>query len=164
MKTFLKFLGVTLLVGAIAMPLGMMLWPPGAGGEGSSPAPTGVQIGLLMLIAVLEALVFGLGVAFVLFGMPATRKLAGGSTGLSWAMFLSIAWLLLSWLPHSGLHRSMGEHATLWNLLAVEYGFHFTNIVAASVIAVGFVRLLSHAPAEDVASTSAQAELRVQPS
>ena len=69
-STLIKMLIVTFVVGAIALPLGMMLWPTGVGGESGGPAPSGLQIGLLILIGIMEALAFGAGVAFLLFGLP----------------------------------------------------------------------------------------------
>lgn len=137
MKTWMKMLLVTVLVGVPAVGAGMAIWPP-AGGEGSGEMPAFVIVGL-MVMALIEGLAFGLGVAFLGFGLPLVRGVAGASRTRAWAMYLSIAWLLISWLPHSGAHRSTGS---LEGLLAIEYMYHLTLIIAGATLAGGFLSIL----------------------
>ena len=137
MKTWMKMLLVTLLVGIPAIPVGMMIWPP-AGGEGSGEMPAFVLAGL-MGISVVEGLAFGLGVAFLIFGLPLVRDMAGASRTRAWAMFLAIAWLLLSWWLHSGAHRSTGS---VEGLPAIEYTYHLTLIIAVMALAASFFSIL----------------------
>jgi hypothetical protein len=137
MKTWMKMLLVTLLVGIPAIPVGMMIWPP-AGGEGGGEMPAYVLAGL-MGISLAEGLALGLGVAFLIFGLPLVRSVAGASRTRSWAMYFAIAWMLLSWWPHSGAHRSMGS---IEGLLVIEYMFHLTLIIAGAVLAGSFLSIL----------------------
>ncbi|MDQ5827172.1 MAG: hypothetical protein M3441_23660 [Chloroflexota bacterium] len=83
---------------------------------------------------------FGLGVSFLLFGLPTMRRASPNSRLMVWAMYLSIGWLLVSWLPHRHLHQVVGEN--LQELLYIEYGIHVTTIIGAAVLAYGFVSLL----------------------
>ncbi|HUS15164.1 MAG TPA: hypothetical protein VM536_09130 [Chloroflexia bacterium] len=139
MKPWLKVLLVTLLVAIPALPLGQVLWPAPAEmstGEGGMPA----YVPFLIVISVFEALSLGLGIAFLAFGLPLVRRIGVWSTGMSWAVFLSIAWFLVSWWPHDGFHRSMGVN--MWGLVAVEYAFHVTLMSAGAILALAFVRLV----------------------
>ena len=82
----------------------------------------------------------GLGVCFLAFGLPLLQR-AGRSNGLKWAAFVSIAWLMMSWWPHDGLHRSL-DHMDLNGLLAIEYGLHVTLMIASTMVGLFFVRTL----------------------
>jgi len=137
-NTWLKILIVTLVVAIPAVPLGQMIWPPNMDGM----QPTGLQLPLLIVIGVVEAVSLGLGISFILFGLPLARKLAAGSGPLAWASFVSIAWFLVSWWPHDGFHRSMAC-GDLNTLIAIEYSFHITLITAGAIIAYSFWRLAS---------------------
>jgi hypothetical protein len=59
--------------------------------------------------------------------------MCGRSTG-DWLVLLSAAWLLISWWPHDNLHRTMmmGDY---WQLIRIEWAFHFTLIVAGVIVA-----------------------------
>jgi hypothetical protein len=50
---------------------------------------------------------------------------------------LAIAWLLMNWWAHDGLHQHVGMN--LHGLLWIEYGFHFTLIISAVVVARYFL-------------------------
>jgi hypothetical protein len=147
MNTWLKVLIVTLVVAIPAVPLGQVIWPPAMRGM----EPNGIQLPLLIVISIFEAVALGLGVAFIAFGLPLVRKLAMGSGPLAWASFVSIAWFLVSWWPHDGFHRSMAPD-DMSSLIAVEYGFHLTLIAAGAILAFAFWRVASRA----VQATGAQ--------
>jgi hypothetical protein len=110
-------------------PLGAAIWgAPPAGGED----PTGAQIGLLMFVALVESIAFGLGVAFLVFAFPAlVRALDPGAPAR--IAHLAIAWGLVSWVPHSALHQTNGDNMA--RLIVIEYAFHVTLIVAAAALA-----------------------------
>jgi hypothetical protein len=55
-------------------------------------------------------------------------------------MYLSIGWLMVSWWPHDNLHISNSNN--LQGLLFIEYGFHFTLMIAALVLAYGLLSLI----------------------
>lgn len=130
---------IVIVSGGVTMALGNKIWPPAPG----MPVPTAAQLPFFIGLAVAESLAFGLGIAFIILGMPLVRRASGLSRGLGWAVYLSIAWLLVSWWPHDSLHRHNGENSL--GLLYIEYGFHVTLIVAGLVLAYAYVKLLRRA-------------------
>jgi hypothetical protein len=136
LKPWVKVTLVTVVLGIAAMALGPILWPITEGG----PQPTAGQLVFFILLEAIQSLAFGLGVSFLLFGLPTMRRASPNSKLMGWAMYLSIGWLLVSWWPHSHLHQVVGEN--LQGLLYIEYGFHVTLIIGAVVLAYGFVSLL----------------------
>ncbi|MGH3679643.1 MAG: hypothetical protein ACRDT2_05195 [Natronosporangium sp.] len=81
-------------------------------------------------LAAAEALVFGLGVSFALFGAPVARRLASPRRAL--AMRVGLVWVLASWWPRDNLHIANGSD--LGGLSAIEYGFHLTVMAAGLVV------------------------------
>ncbi|GAC1367414.1 MAG: hypothetical protein NVSMB44_32950 [Ktedonobacteraceae bacterium] len=132
MKPWIKVLFVTLLFGIPAFIAGPFIWPPAV-------APGSNLLPFFLVLACAEAVTFGLGAAFLIFGWPQLRLRSFGSQPLRWAMFISIAWLLLSWWPHDHLHA---WNKTLEGLLFIEYGFHLTLYISGAILAYGFIRLL----------------------
>jgi hypothetical protein len=131
MKPWIKVLFVTLLFGIPAFITGPLIWPPAA-------APGSNLLPFFLVLSGAESLTFGLGAAFLLFGWPLLQQRSFGSRPLRWAMFISIAWLLLSWWPHDHLHA---VNKTLEGLLFIEYGFHLTLYIGGAILAYGFIRL-----------------------
>jgi hypothetical protein len=127
---------VTVIVGVAAMALGPILWPIAEGGA----QPTAGQLFFFIVLEAIQFLAFGLGVSFLVFGLPTVRGVSPNSQLMAWAMYQSIGWLLVSWWPHSHLHQVVGEN--LQGLLYIEYGFHVTVIIGAIVLAYGFLSLL----------------------
>lgn len=109
-------------------PVGAMLWPPAA----DLPEATGAQLPLFLLYGLIAAVGFGLAVAFLVWGRPLVARL-GLSKGLSTAAHLSIVWVLGNWVIHDSLHIANGHN--LWGLIAIEYAFHGTLIVAGAILA-----------------------------
>ncbi|MGI8876675.1 MAG: hypothetical protein ACR2KP_20595 [Egibacteraceae bacterium] len=133
--------GVLAFLFAPQAPIGRMLWPATVALD---PAPVGAQIGLFMLQGAISALAFGAGVAFLLLGREPLQRLFGlGRAGLATATHLAVFWLLWSWWLHEGLHMVAGLHAG--RLLAIEYAFHVTLIVAGGVLAHALLTLGSGA-------------------
>jgi hypothetical protein len=66
MKTWIKVALVTALFALPAMALGQVIWPP----DPANPTPSGVQLPFFILLSVFEAVAFGLGISFLLFGFP----------------------------------------------------------------------------------------------
>ena len=130
----LKSVAVALVTAAAAVPLSFLLWQTPA--EGAAPPPTVLPL-LLPIAVVMPAIALGVGLAFLLFGRPLVA--AGGSLALSRAAYLSVAWLLVSWWPHSNFHRVASD----WTkILLVDYVFHTTAVAAAGIVAVFFLRVL----------------------
>jgi hypothetical protein len=111
-------------------------WRPAAG----MPAPTGLEIPFGLLLKIAEGLTFGLGISFLVFGYPLVRAVSPASQGLTRAAHVSIAWLLANWYPHDSLHIHNG--LDLGGLLAIEYAFHITLMIAGVVLALFFLTLL----------------------
>ncbi len=116
----------TIVAAAAAFVLDRIIWPD----LPDVMQPSSAQIPFLMGVAAIEAIGFGIAVAFLIFGW----KLMRGRSTKDWLVFFSIAWSLGSWWPHDNLHRTM--HMGDYNqLIRIEYGFHFTLILAAVIIA-----------------------------
>jgi hypothetical protein len=62
---------------------------------------------------------------------------------LAQAAHLAITWFLVSWWPHTSFHQTVNPD-NLNALLAIEYGFHVTLVLAGLIIAFFFVTLLRH--------------------
>ena len=91
------------------------------------------QLPFFIILGVIEVLVFGAGVAFLVIAWPLVNKARKEMRTRAIAMYISTAWLLVSWWPHDNFRQSIGDN--MGALLAVEYGFHFTLMVAGLVIA-----------------------------
>ena len=150
MKPWAKVALVTALFAVPAMALGQAIWPPAPGG----PEPTAGQLPFFILLAVFEALTFGLGVSFLLFGFAPLKRAVGGSVWRTWAIYLSVGWFLVSWWPHDNLHIHNGDD--LQGLLYIEYGFHVTLMLAGIVLAYSLLTTLKPGDA-GVASAGAAA-------
>jgi len=92
------------------------------------------------LLNVAESLAFGLGVAFLIFGYPLVRAISPASELLTRLAHVSIAWLLLNWWPHDSLHIANGHNIP--GLIAIEYGFHITLMLAGVFLMLFFASLL----------------------
>lgn len=108
-------------------PLGAMFWEPSS----DLPVPVGAQLPLLMLYGLLAAVSFGVAAAFLIWGRPLVARL-GVSKGLTTAAHLAITWVLGNWVIHDSLHIFNGHN--MWGLIAIEYAFHGTLIVAGVVL------------------------------
>ena len=137
MKTWVKVLAVTVLCTIAALVLDPILWQRAEG----MPEPSAGLLPFFIVLSVIEAITFGLGVSFLVFGLSLVRRVAGGSGLLPWATYLSIGWLSISWWPHDNFHQSvaMGD---MRGLLYIEYGFHVTLILAGLIVAYFFLSSL----------------------
>jgi hypothetical protein len=137
-----KWIAVTVVLTAFAFlfsvnaPLGFVLgWHPAAG-----TAPTGLQLPLFVLLGLLEALAFGFGGAFLLFGYPWMRQAGPAPVALTRAAHLSIAWVMLNWWSHDSFHTANG--LDLGGLLAIEYAYHVTLMLAGVIAAAWFITVV----------------------
>lgn len=141
MKTRTKVLLTTLVVAVPAFllgagtPLGAPLW------RAAWPYHAGEiditwQLPVFMAVGAVEALAFGLGVAFAVFAAPVARRVApGGRPGLFVA---AVTWSLANWWLHDSLHITNGMSAT--GLVIIDVAFHTTLIAAAAIVAWGLVQ------------------------
>ncbi len=136
MKGWIKVLLVTVIFAIPAFLLGRIIWPASM----DMPAPTPGQLPFFMIVSAIEAIAFGLGISFLIFGWKTVKKASG--PGRNWvdASFISIIWFLVSWWPHDNLHISNGEN--MQRLLYIEWGFHVTLVIAATIVAYTFLKLL----------------------
>jgi hypothetical protein len=121
---------ITLVTAVPAFLLTTTLFPPPA-----DMAPTGAQRPLFAVLGAVYAIALGLGVAFVGLGWPWVQRVVPGARPRALAVYLSVAWLLISWYPHGGLHMSNGMD--LSGLLGIEYGFHVPLIAAPLALVWG---------------------------
>lgn len=112
------------LVGAQG-PLGGFWGAPSSADLGIDGALLGAFVGY----GVIEALGFGLGIAWLVNGRSMLRR-----GGLAVAAYAAIGWALVSWFPHGALHQSIDEH-DYGALIRIEYGFHATVLLAVAVVA-----------------------------
>jgi hypothetical protein len=149
MRTPLKVVLVTLLAAVPAFLLTPILFPPNP----NVAPPEAHLIPYFIFINVAETLFFGVGVAFLLFGLPLMRRVARVAGTSAWPTYLAIGYLTASWWPHLGLHAVAGMDFD--KLIVVDYVFHLPYIVSAVVVAYFFVRVLqastASAPARRVA-------------
>lgn len=137
MRMWMKVFVVTVLCAVTALVLGPILWHRAEG----MPEPSGGLLPFFIVLSVIEAITFGLGISFLAFGLPLVRKVADGPRFLTWATYLGIGWLLVSWWPHDNFHQSMGGNDMV-GLLYLEYGFHVTLIIAGLIVAYFFLNSL----------------------
>lgn len=95
---------------------------------------------MFLLLAVGDALLLGAGIAFIAFGLPLVRTVSPDSRARAVAMYVSIAYLMVSWWPHLNMHNANG--LDLGGLLVIDYLFHLPLEVAAIVLGISFVSLL----------------------
>ena len=142
MKTRTKVALVTAAVGIPAFFLGPVLFPPADMGV----EPTAGQIPFFIFLAVGDALLLGLGAAFLLFGFPVIRKVSPDSRVRALAMYLSIGYLMVSWWPHLNMHASNG--IDFHGLLYIDLLFHLPLEVAGVALALSFISLMRSRAAE----------------
>jgi len=132
-------LGILSFVSGPTAPLGFF-WRPAPG----FPTPSPVQLPLFIGLGLAEAITFGLGISFLFFGYPMVRPIYPASTTLTRLAHFCIASLLFSWWPHDSLHIHVGE-ASVNGLLAIEYAFHVTLMIAGVILAYFFLTLVRQA-------------------
>lgn len=119
-------MALTVVCAVAAFLLSPVIWPTPAG----MPMPDSTQTIFLIGVSAIEAIGFGIGIAFLV----SLWKYMRGRDTWDWLTYISAAWLLISWWPHDNFHRvtAMGDY---WQLIRLEWGFHFTLIVAGVIVA-----------------------------
>ncbi|CAN5163290.1 hypothetical protein BH18ACT10_BH18ACT10_14370 [soil metagenome] len=123
---------VALLTAAVAVPaffVGPILFPPADIGVD----PTTAQMALFIFLGVGDVILLGLGVSFLVFGLPLLKQVSPDSKARAWAMYFSIGYLMVSWWPHLNMHASNG--LDLGGLLRIDLLFHFPLEIAGVVLA-----------------------------
>jgi hypothetical protein len=151
MKTRTKAAIITTLIAVPALFLGPVIFPPADVGVEATSA----QIPFFMFLGLTDALLLGLGVSFLIFGLPVLRRVSPDSKARAWAMYLSIGYLTVSWWPHLGMHASNG--LDLQGLLVIDFLFHLPLEIAGAVLAYCFFSLFrSYRGAKLVGATSVE--------
>lgn len=122
---------------ALAIPMffaGSMIWPNAVG----TPSPSSQQLPFFILLAVIEALVSGLGISTLIFGWKWVRQSPPENQALNILTLFSFAWILGQWWAHGNMHRWNGYD--LQGLLYIDYGFHVTVIIASVILLYSFVK------------------------
>ena len=130
MKTWIKAAIITASVAIPALFLGPVIFPPADVGVEPTPA----QIPFFLFLSLTDALLLGLGVSFLIFGLPVLRRVSPDSKARAWAMYLSIGYLMVSWWPHLNLHISTPIE-DWWMLLYIDFLFHLPLEIAGAVLA-----------------------------
>ncbi len=139
MRSSLKFGLVVVAAGVAAFLLTPTLFPPNPNVQ----PPAAGLIPYFIALSVVESLFFGVGVAFLLFGLPKMRRVARVSGLSPWPSYLAIGYLTASWWPHLGMHQVAG--VDFETLIVVDYVFHLPYIVSAGILAHFFYATLKAA-------------------
>jgi hypothetical protein len=131
MSTRTKATLMTIGLAGAAFILGPVIWSPAP----DFPTPSSAQLPFFVVLAGVEALLFGLGVSFLLFGWPLARRAARRTRAT--VALVCIFWLVVSWWPHIGLHLRLGFD--MWALLLIDYAFHLTLMAAGVILVYLFV-------------------------
>ncbi len=134
MKISTKFILVTVAFATPAFLFGRIIWPDAP----TAPIINDDQMIAFVILAIAEALTFGIGIAFAIFGWNLVKKAHDKKAAL--ILYLALIWLTVSWYPHGNFHRMIGEEVN--GLLAIEYSFHLTSYIVAILAMWAFVRLI----------------------
>ena len=139
MRSSLKFGLIVVGAGIAAFLLTPSLFPPN---PNVAPPAAGL-IPYFIALSVFESAFFGVGVAFLLFGLPKMRRVARISGLSPWPWYLAIGYLTASWWPHLGMHAVAGLDFD--KLIVVDYVFHVPYVISAAVVAHFFYATLKAA-------------------
>lgn len=143
---------VTIVGAFVAMTFGPQ--GPAGGFWGAAPSEelgiTGGLAGAFVGYALVEAVAFGLGLAWLAFGWKVIRQATQPG---AIAAYLAVGWGLVSWWPHGSFHQAIGERNPT-ALIGIEFGFHATMILAAVVIASYLWRTVRSGSPQMVRSSS----------
>ena len=70
-RTWVAVLVLTLIIAVPAFLLNPIIWSPAPSG----PAPTAAQLPYLIALDVMQAVFLGLGISFLVFGLPIMRRI-----------------------------------------------------------------------------------------
>ena len=132
---------LTVVIAVAAFMLGPVIWP--MSDHGSSP--TGAQLPFFIGVSALEAIAFGFGISFLIFGWKWMQPIAEQSQKVARVIYICAAWLLISWWPHDNMHISH-DMADWWGLIRIEYMFHVTLVLAGFGLAWAFSKVVQMMP------------------
>jgi hypothetical protein len=103
------------------------------------PEPSSGQMPLFLLLSVVESLALGLAVAIAVRAPRVIRLLPAPEQRPATVATVAAVWFLGNWWVHDGLHMMAGLH--IGRLLAIEYAFHVTLMVAGAALVGALGRL-----------------------
>lgn len=136
MSTRTKAILLTFAVAIPAFLLIEVLFPPPPG-----PGPSSSQVPFFVVLSALDSLLLGAGIAFIAFGSTAVRRAAPESRTRALAIYVTLAWLMVSWYPHLGLHAS-AFGSDFFGILVIDYIFHLPLLISPLVLVWGFAGLI----------------------
>lgn len=116
-------------------PLGTQIWPE----PNNAVVPTATQGLLLLGYTLIGAIAMGLALAFLALGWGYTKRTFAGRPRLATLVHVSVVWILGNFWVHDSLHMVNGLNVN--GLIAIEYTFHTTIMVAALIAMYGIVEL-----------------------
>jgi len=134
-----KVILTTIIFAVPAFLLGKVIWPL----DPMGPMPTSSQLPFFIVLSLFEAVSFGLGMSFIIFGYPFVKKITGKSKSLTFWTYIAISWMLVNWWPHDNIHAQNGMN--LDGLIKIEYAFHVTLILSGIILALAFIKTFSKA-------------------
>ena len=89
-----------------------------------------------------EPLIWGYGALFppANLSFASLRRAVGGSLWSTWAIYLSIGWIMVSLCPHDNPRIHKGSD--LQGPFRIEYGFHVTLMLAGIILAYSLLTML----------------------
>lgn len=139
MSIKLKVALITTLLAIPAALTGRIIWPP----DPIIPFPPPTLFPFYAFLALFEAISFGLGISFLIYGWKYVQKVSQGQKRMAVLLYISIAWMLINWWPHDNLHQHIGMD--LNRLIYLEYGFHLTLIIAGMILGYHFFKIFKSA-------------------
>jgi len=130
-----RILIITLAVAAPVFLSTRAIFPPPAHG----PQPQGIQLPLFIGIGVFEALALGFAVATLISAPRIISGLEPEYRVPAWVLTGTASWLLGNWWVHDNLHMVVGMD--FGGLLALEYSFHVTLMLAGAAAVAALARL-----------------------
>lgn len=116
-------------------PIGVLVWPE----PNNAVVPTAMQGVLLLGYTLLGAIAMGLALAYLVLGWGYTKRTFAGRPRLAALVHVSVVWILGNFWVHDNLHIVNGLNID--GLIAIDYSFHSTIMLATLVTMYGIVEL-----------------------
>lgn len=102
--------------------------------------PTFLQSGLFLVLSLVEAISFVIGIMLLYVARKKLNKMEEAYKKYFSRIVYPVSFLLVSWGPHdwAHVHNNLG----ISGLLLVEYGFHVTSMIALVIITDGVIHLI----------------------
>jgi len=102
------------------------------------PSPTHVQTFFLLVLACIQAISFGCGITFAVYGKEIVNRMTKDNKKQAYLLYGSIVWLLAAWLPYSLLLMEVGV-SNMTSYLIVSYVFQILFVSSGLIVAYCFI-------------------------